>query len=58
MEAELRSAGQPSALFLRVTCLFCNHAAGDAIAGIAGRICLHVIGFGMDHQRGSPVAED
>src|SRR5580700_7770283 len=34
-----------------------DYAAGDAIAGVAGGIGLHVIGFGVDDNRRAAVAE-
>ena len=39
------------------TDLFCDYAAGDAVAGVAGGIGLQVVGFGVDHDRGAAVAE-
>lgn len=41
-----------------LSCLVRNRAAGDAVARIARRIGFHVIGFGVNHQRGSTIAED
>src|ERR1700678_4030311 len=34
-----------------------NYAAGDAVAGVAGGIGLHVVGFGVDHDRSAAIAE-
>ena len=41
----------------RMSRLLRNRAASDAIAGIAGRIGLVVVGFGVDHQ-GRPAKAD
>jgi len=38
--------------------LLCDYAAGDAVAGIAGGIGLHVIAFGVDYDRSAAVAEE
>ena len=38
--------------------LFCNDAAGYAVAGVAGGIRLHVVGFGVDYDRGAAVAQE
>ena len=38
--------------------LLCDRAASDAISRIAGRIGLHVISFGVNHQCGSAIAEE
>jgi hypothetical protein len=38
--------------------LLCDHAAGYAVAGVAGGIGLHVVGFGVDDDRGPAVAEE
>jgi hypothetical protein len=38
--------------------LFCNYAAGYAVSGVAGGIGLHVVGFGVDYDRGAAVAEE
>jgi len=38
--------------------LFGDHAAGDAIAGVAGGIGLHIIGFGVNDDGGATVAEE
>jgi len=35
-----------------------DYAAGDAVAGVAGGIGLHVVGFGVDDDRGAAVAEE
>jgi hypothetical protein len=35
-----------------------DEAAGDAVAGIACRVGLHIIGLGMDDDRRPPVSED
>jgi hypothetical protein len=37
--------------------LLCDRAAGDAVAGVAGGIGLHVVGFGVDDDAGAAVAE-
>jgi hypothetical protein len=37
--------------------LFCDYAAGDAVAGVAGGIGLHVVRFGVDDEGGAAVAE-
>lgn len=37
--------------------LRCDHAAGDAIPGVAGWVRFHVVGLGVNHQSGSAVAE-
>src|SRR5271165_1183127 len=37
--------------------LFRNHAAGDAVAGVARGIGLHVVGLGVNHERGASVGE-
>jgi len=37
--------------------LLCDNAAGDAVAGVAGRIGLVVVGFGVDYDGGAAVAE-
>ena len=37
--------------------LLCDHAAGDAVAGVARGIGLHVVGFGVNDDRGAAVAE-
>src|SRR5215471_19978141 len=37
---------------------FADHAAGDAIAGIPGRIALVVVLAGVDHRRGAALMED
>ncbi len=34
-----------------------DYAAGDAVAGVAGGISLHVVGSGVDDDRGTAVAE-
>ena len=34
-----------------------DHAAGDAVAGVAGRIALVVVGLGVDHERRAVVIE-
>jgi hypothetical protein len=35
-----------------------DHTAGDAVAGVAGGIGLHVVGLGMDYDRSAAVAEE
>jgi hypothetical protein len=35
-----------------------DYAAGYAVAGVAGRIGLHVVGFGVDYDRGAAIAEE
>jgi len=35
-----------------------DYAAGDAVAGVAGGIGLHVVGFGVDHDRRAAVAKE
>ncbi len=45
-------------LALQKTVLFADHAAGNAIAGVSRRICLHVIFLGMNDQRRSTIAEE
>ena len=52
------NAGDPIAAreILRWNCVFLglsDNAAGDAIAGVSGRIRFHVIGLGVNYQRGS-----
>jgi len=37
--------------------LLCDHAAGDAIAGVARGVGLVVVSFGVDHDGGATVAE-
>jgi hypothetical protein len=37
--------------------LFCDYAAGYAVAGVAGGIGLHVVGFGVDYEGRAAVAE-
>jgi hypothetical protein len=37
--------------------LLCDHAAGDAVSGVAGGVGLHIVGFGVDHDGGAAVAE-
>ena len=34
-----------------------DDAAGDAVAGVAGRIALVVVRLGVDHERGAVVVE-
>ena len=38
--------------------LLCDYAAGYAVAGVAGGIGLHIIGFGVDDDGGAAVAEE
>lgn len=38
--------------------LFCNYAAGYAVAGVSGGIGLHIVGFGVDYDGGAAVAEE
>lgn len=38
--------------------LLCDYAAGYAVAGVAGGIGLHVVGFGVDDDCGAAVAEE
>jgi len=38
--------------------LLLYHTAGDAVAGIAGWVGLHVIGFGVDYDCGAAIAEE
>src|ERR1051326_6654543 len=35
-----------------------DDAAGDAIAGVAGRVGLHVVGLGVNHERRAGAAEE
>ena len=35
-----------------------NHAAGDAVACVAGRIGFLIVGFGVDYKRGASVTEE
>jgi len=35
-----------------------DHPASNAVPGVARRICLHVVGFGVNHQRRSTVTEE
>jgi len=41
-----------------MTFLLCDYAAGDAVAGSAGGIGLHVVGFGVDDDCGTAIAEE
>ena len=38
--------------------LFCDHTTGDAIAGVAGGIGLHIVGFRVDYDRRPAIAEE
>ena len=38
--------------------LLLDHSAGDAVAGIAGWVGLHVVGFGVDYDCGAAIAEE
>src|SRR5437868_298868 len=42
---------------LWIQSLLRNHPASNAIAGVARRIGLHIIGFGVDHERSATIAE-
>jgi hypothetical protein len=35
--------------------LFRDHSTGDAVSGVSGRIALHVIRFGVNHQPVPPL---
>src|ERR1700689_1788714 len=52
------SAGSKPAAGQRPAPLFADHAAGDAGAGVACRVRLHVVGLFMNHERGSTIGED
>ncbi len=41
----------------RALTLLRDYAAGDAVAGVARRISFHIVGFGVDDERGASVAE-
>ena len=42
---------------VRSCTLLRDHSARDPISRIPRRISFHVVRFGMDHNRGSPIAE-
>ena len=48
---------QPTARSTLWLVLFCDHAARDPVAGIAGWVGLHVISLGVNHERGAAVRE-
>ena len=35
-----------------------HDAAGDAVAGVAGRLARVIVGVGVDHERGAVVVEE
>src|SRR5439155_16265855 len=50
--------GVPQGCPTRVSQLFLNQAAGDAVAGVAGWLRLVVIGLGVNHQRRTVAGEE